>query len=344
MRSHASGQFTEQLREFSARRLAEFLGVVSVVTAGTLTLSLVSWSARDPSFNHATSGHVRNLLGPPGAVVSDLLMQLVGFGAIAAIVPIATQGLRLIRRRRIGRAFLRIGLWTVGVFATAATASLLPATDRWPLPTGLGGVAGDAILAVPRTIFAGSGVMMAIFGVGAALLAILAVTGAAGLGFESEADMRSRSSEEDVAIRPGVDDDDDEGGEPGMALISLGALIHFGLALKAWAARGFGGLEPGAAEAEHFVFDRGRSILGRRSAGPVDDDHHLAQSTLGIARQEGAQAAAIEGLEVLGQLVSARRPFGEQSQQCMTQAHGTHANRSHLTCRDRHMHSSTCKY
>ncbi|MBM3551450.1 MAG: cell division protein FtsK [Alphaproteobacteria bacterium] len=242
MRSHASGHFTEQLREFSARRLAELLGVFLVVTAAALTLSLVSWSARDPSFNHATSGHVRNLLGPPGAVVSDLLMQLVGFGAIAAIVPIATQGLRLMRRRRIGRALLRVGLWLVGVFATAATASLLPATDRWPLPTGLGGVAGDAILAVPRTIFAGSGVLLAAFGAVAALVAILTVTGAAGLGFESEADMRSRSSEDDVNIRPGADDDDDAGGEPGVALISLGALIHFGLASKAWAARAAGRL------------------------------------------------------------------------------------------------------
>jgi len=237
MRSHATGHFTEQLREFAARRLAELLGVFLVVTAGALTVSLISWSARDPSLNHATSGHVRNLLGPPGAIVSDLLMQLVGFGAIAAIVPIATQGLRLMKRRRVGRATLRFGLWMLGVFATAATASLLPTTDRWPLPTGLGGVAGDAILVVPRTIFAGSGVMMAVFGVGAAFVAILAVTGAAGLGFESEADMRSRSVEDDASIRPGADDEDDAGGEPGFALISLGALIHFALAFKAWALR-----------------------------------------------------------------------------------------------------------
>jgi len=250
MRSHVTGHFTEQLREFAARRLAEILGAALVVSAAALTLSLVSWSARDPSLNHATSGNVRNLLGAPGAIVSDLLMQLVGFGAIAAIVPIATQGLRLMKRRRIGRAMLRVGLWIVGVFATAATASLLPATDRWPLPTGLGGVAGDAILSVPRTIFAGSGVLMALFGAGAALVAILAVTGAAGLGFESEADMRSRSAEDDAHIRPGADDDDDAGGEPGMAIISLGALIHLGLACKAWALRAAAGLKRRAKTAD----------------------------------------------------------------------------------------------
>ncbi|MBM3578114.1 MAG: DNA translocase FtsK [Alphaproteobacteria bacterium] len=250
MRSHATGHFTEQLREFTARRLAELLGVFLVVTAAALTLSLVSWSARDPSLNHATSGHVRNLLGGPGAIVSDLLMQLVGFGAIAAIVPIAMQGLRLMKRRRVGRATLRFGLWILGVLATSATASLLPATDRWPLPSGLGGVVGDAILVVPRTIFAGSGVMIAVFGVGAAFVAILAVTGAAGLGFESEADMRLRSAEDDAGRRPIADDEDDAGGEPGVALISLGALIHFGLAFKAWATRVAGKLRRPARTAD----------------------------------------------------------------------------------------------
>ena len=34
-----------------------------------------------------------------------------------------------------------------------ALASLLPATDRWPLPTGLGGVVGDALLSLPRHLF-----------------------------------------------------------------------------------------------------------------------------------------------------------------------------------------------
>ncbi len=222
--------------------MAEILGATMVVSAAALTLALVSWSARDPSLNHATAGHVRNLLGAPGAVVSDLLMQLIGFGAIAAILPVATQGLRLIKRRRVERASLRFGLWILGIFATAATASLLPATDRWPLPTGLGGVAGDAILAVPRTIFAGSGVVMAIFGVAAAFVAILAVTGAAGLGFESEADIRDHSSEDEGYIRPGADDDEDADGEPGVALISLGALIHLGLSLKAWTLRAAGKL------------------------------------------------------------------------------------------------------
>ncbi|QGM98582.1 DNA translocase FtsK [Methylocystis parvus] len=244
MRSHRFGHYSEQLREFSARRLAEGVGAAMLVSAGAMTLALVSWSAHDPSLNHATGGHVRNLLGHPGAVAADLLMQLIGFGAIAAIVPLAVQGLRMIKRRRIERAALRLGLWVAGIFATAATASLLPPTDRWPLPSGLGGVAGDAILAVPRAIFAGSGIIMAIFGLAAAFVAILSVSGAAGLGFESANDIRDAALEEDYENeRPAYgDDDDDRAGEPGFALISLGALIHLWLTLKSWGVRLFGRL------------------------------------------------------------------------------------------------------
>jgi S-DNA-T family DNA segregation ATPase FtsK/SpoIIIE len=239
MRSQYFGHYSEQLRAFSARRLAELAGALMVASAGAMTLALVTWSAHDPSLNHATGGHVRNLLGHPGAIAADLMMQLVGFGSIAAILPLAMQGLRIIKRRRIERAALRLGLWVCGIFATAATASLLPATDRWPLPTGLGGVAGDAILAVPRTIFAGSGLMMAVFGLGAAFVAILSVSGAAGMGFESDSDIREEAFDEAEALPYFGDEDEDKAGEPGVALISLGALIHLGLSLRAGVARAF---------------------------------------------------------------------------------------------------------
>ena len=38
-------------------------------------LSLLSWSLSDPSLTHATGGPIRNWLGGPGAILSDLLLQ-----------------------------------------------------------------------------------------------------------------------------------------------------------------------------------------------------------------------------------------------------------------------------
>ena len=228
MRSHHRRYLLEQIGDAAQRRLWQFIGLGMLTSAGALAISLATWSARDPSLNHATGGHVRNLLGGPGAVAADLVMQLFGFGAIAAILPLAAQGLRLLRQQSAGKGAFRLGLWCIGIFATSATASLLPATDRWPLPTGLGGVAGDAVLAVPRTIFAGSSLAMAGFGLTAAFVAILAVSGAAGLGAPATENFEGPVEEEE----PAVDDDEDADGEPGVALISLGALLHVVLSLK----------------------------------------------------------------------------------------------------------------
>ena len=236
MRSHYRGHLSEQISEFTSNRMKQLGGLAMMISAGALTLALASWSAQDPSLNHATNTPPRNLLGAPGAISADIVMQLVGFGAIAAIIPLAMQGMRLIRLQRLDKSAWRLGLWCLGVIASAATAALLPATDRWPLPTGLGGVIGDGVLSIPRAIFANASIAMAIFGVMTAFVAILSVSGAAGLGAKAE-----NNSDEDPFM-PEEDtqrtyEDEDLDGEPGVALISFGAIIHTGLAIKSWFSR-----------------------------------------------------------------------------------------------------------
>jgi len=236
------GHASDQFREFSMRRIAELVGASFIAGSAGLILALMSWSARDPSFNHATDGRIRNFLGAPGAVIADLAMQLVGFAAVAAILPLALQGLHLITRHAIERPKLRLFLWLLGLGCAAGAASLLPVTDRWPLPTGLGGVLGDAMLALPRQLLGGSMPVMALFGLLYAIVAILALSGAAGLGFESEVDIREQSQARAQSAAPAylVEEEDDD--EPGAALTALGAVVHAGLAAKAFAARKITGL------------------------------------------------------------------------------------------------------
>ncbi len=229
MRSNALRHVPEPVREFAARRTAELVGAALLAGAAAATLALISWSARDPSLNHATSGRVRNLLGPGGAIVADLLMQLLGVATIAAILPLAIQGWRLVTHRHIHRPWLRLALWLVGALFASAVASLLPVTDRWPLPTGLGGVLGDAMLAMPRHFAGNSTAVMAAVAVFVVAVAILALTGAAGFGFEGSLE-GPHAHDDYPAARAGDDDDQDD--EPGMALVSLGALIHAALTVK----------------------------------------------------------------------------------------------------------------
>src|SRR5215212_10066986 len=148
---------SETARAFLARRTLELTGLGLIAAAGGLTAALATWSIADPSLNHATDAPVRNLLRSPGAIAADLAMQLFGLGALALLTPIILWGWRLLRGRSLGRLPLRLGLWLVGAGAAMAVASALPPTARWPLPTGLGGVAILATTAACGFAFADEG-------------------------------------------------------------------------------------------------------------------------------------------------------------------------------------------
>ncbi|HEY0442160.1 MAG TPA: DNA translocase FtsK 4TM domain-containing protein, partial [Xanthobacteraceae bacterium] len=139
----------DELRAAGRRRLRDAAGLALVSAAAALALSLATWSASDPSFTNATKAPVRNLLGPAGAAASDLLMQMFGLASLALLAPLAIWGWRLLSRRPLGREKLRAVAWVLGLAAAAGFAACVPATATWPLPTGLGGALGDAVLRIP---------------------------------------------------------------------------------------------------------------------------------------------------------------------------------------------------
>ena len=132
------GPFTvDDLRALINRRLRELAGLVLIALVAAAAAALATWSVKDPSFSHATSAPVRNLLGAPGAIAADLATQLFGLATIAIIVPIAAWGWRLFTHRRLDRIRWRVPAWLVGLVAAAAFASCLTRTPQWPLPTGI---------------------------------------------------------------------------------------------------------------------------------------------------------------------------------------------------------------
>lgn len=128
------------------------LALVGLALAGWL--SLVTWSAQDPSLTHTVGGSVGNWLGPPGAVVSDLLLQTLGFASILFFLAFAGPGLELIVRQRVPALRLRLAIFPVAILATAGALSSLPTPASWPMLHGLGGIAGDAVLGFVRTALA----------------------------------------------------------------------------------------------------------------------------------------------------------------------------------------------
>ena len=139
---------TEHFRDILRRRLSEIAGLALITLAFLAAVALATWSVQDPSLSHATQTPVRNLLGFPGAIFSDLAMQLLGLAAVMLLVPEIHLGWRLLSHRPVGEKWRGL-LWILATFFAAAFASALPRVGSWPLPTGLGGVFGDALLRVP---------------------------------------------------------------------------------------------------------------------------------------------------------------------------------------------------
>ncbi len=255
----------EPAREFLGRRLAELAGLLLLAGIGAVSLALATWSVRDPSWNHAASGAVRNLAGPAGAIVADLVMQLVGIAVVAILPPVFCWGLALLSRRRLDHARLRLVLLAVGGCGATALASSLPTTDRWPLPSGLGGILGDGILALPRRLLGHSEPTLMILALVFAGIAILALTASAGFGLQSapdgdDADVASAYEWVPVPKSTRRPFDDDADGEPGVGIVSLGAAIHAGLSARAALTRLF---RRARADAPGGV---GASWLGRDAA------------------------------------------------------------------------------
>ena len=173
---------TGELGAMARRRVTELCGVILISLAMMAALALATWSVADPSLSHATDARVHNLMGWPGAVAADLMMQLLGLGALALILPVAIWGYRLLGHRAVGHERMRVMLWPLGAVLAAAFASCLPHSKHWPLPCGLGGVIGDAILRMPALLFhlplhGGSALIAAILLGGAAGFAIAAASG-----------------------------------------------------------------------------------------------------------------------------------------------------------------------
>jgi S-DNA-T family DNA segregation ATPase FtsK/SpoIIIE len=230
--------WSDDLRAAVRRRLAECGGVGLMTIAAMMIVALATWSVQDPSLSHATNAPVRNLLGVPGAISADLMMQLLGLASMYLVLPVIVWGVRLIAHRQSGRHWRRMLFWMAGLLFATVFASCLPRTATWPLPTGLGGVVGDALLRLPAMIFGPL--------TGWTLLAVIAITGAATLtatafacGSGWQKPKFSELDEDWADEAAGPPDEDEE-----RTSISLGFLAHSLLSMKARLMRLFGNRAP----------------------------------------------------------------------------------------------------
>ncbi len=131
------------------RRLNELLGLLMLVAATLLLLSIVSYRPTDPSLNTATTltGHpaVHNWAGLTGAAISDLLLQVEGVTALWFPVLLGILGFSWMRSRPAGSPGAKlVGAVLILLFGPAIFA-LVPGHLHWMHGLPIEGLTGRLV-------------------------------------------------------------------------------------------------------------------------------------------------------------------------------------------------------
>ena len=146
-----------QLRGLIGRRLAELGGLALALGGVTLLIALASYSASDPSLDTAARAGIRNLAGPVGAMIADLLLQFFGVSGVLPALAMLAWAWRLAAHRGFGAAPLRLMALLLALPALAGLLAAIPLPIAWPSPAGLGGAIGGLVAAT--ALAAGRGLL-----------------------------------------------------------------------------------------------------------------------------------------------------------------------------------------
>lgn len=229
--------------DFARRQLFRLAGLALIAACLFATASLATWNIGDPSLNHATGNDVVNAMGPFGAIIADILTQFFGIGALFVLLPLAALGLTLARGQEPGSGRARAGYWLGMIVVGCAALACLSRPDTWPLPSGLGGLAGDLAMKIPALVLGSypSGVSGTVLAALLAMPALLLLSRAmapqtAAASVQNKAEFSGRSSRKPASTNDVADDDYRD--HDGSAF--LGAIAHTWLSTRARVLNFFG--------------------------------------------------------------------------------------------------------
>ena len=288
------------LTGFLRRLGARLLGLALLAAVAFTIASLATWNVADPSFSHATDNPVSNAMGYPGAVLADLSIQFLGLASVFTLVPAVLWGLLLLSGREIDRRPRRALAWGGAALLAAGIAGCVEAPPSWPLPTGLGGVFGDLVLALPARLMGGYPSGLLGFMVAAILFVPTAWLGLFGAGILSRApsargkpkQAKRQRAVEEMEDEDGdfLDEDEDADDDRDGAMPLIGAVTHWWLSARAFVRRRLGDRRPRTRNVEYDDaldgFEGVETRRGRVEPGFEGPAGHIGRMLEGIEEDE----------------------------------------------------------
>ncbi len=124
------------------KRINELFGLLLLSLGLVVLLSLASYHTQDPSWNTASSARPLNLIGYPGAWLSDLLLQ--SFGIAAFLFPFLLFGLawKWVRSEEVEAGAIKLVGATLLILSLTAAVSFVPRVTLFSGAISLGGLMG----------------------------------------------------------------------------------------------------------------------------------------------------------------------------------------------------------
>ena len=135
-------------QEFLTRRGAELVGLGFALVGLVFVVIFGTYNPADPSWFNATPDRATNMLGAAGALIADPFMRTLGLASWGLPVWLLVWALRLISHSGDHRIWSRLIIAPIAIVIGAVFASAHAPMEAWTLPTGLGGMIGDAILSI----------------------------------------------------------------------------------------------------------------------------------------------------------------------------------------------------
>ena len=181
--THRTTILPEGGRDFLRRRLMELVGVALAGLGVAILMSVFTFSTADPSLNHATGNTPVNLMGMPGAYVSDVLLQTFGLAIVLVPVALITWGVRLLRTHHLGFFGLRLSLLLLALLMMSVACVGLGDVGGAATHAGPGGLVGLALIGRFRdfVLTHSSGGSLTLIEPGCAALAFIAMAPALGM-------------------------------------------------------------------------------------------------------------------------------------------------------------------
>ena len=117
-------------------------GLVLCVFAFYLLLCLATYSQADPSLNRSTGNDVANAGGYTGALIADMVLQVLGLSsALLVLVPLVW-GVKMLLGRAVSYFWLRFVFLMISLVLASGVLATFEPPMSWTVTSGLGGAIG----------------------------------------------------------------------------------------------------------------------------------------------------------------------------------------------------------